>query len=90
MFIFSKALDQLICGNFLKMNPITDSPGDLPEIKRNYVFVFLKTVFGTTRKCVKYSALGLTLKLSLRMTENESYKVNTNKIIYNADLGNLF
>ena len=71
MFIFSKVLDQLICGNFLKINPIIDSSGDLPEIKRNYVFVFLKTIFGTTRKCVKYSALGLTLKLSLRMNHTE-------------------
>ena len=57
-----------------------DSSRDLLE--RNYLpdnivttaFVFLKTFFSTGRKCVKYFALGLTLKSD---TGNESYKVNT-------------
>ena len=46
------------------------------------VFVLLKTFFSIRRKCVKYFALGLTLK---SVTGNESYKVNKNKLIRNAD-----
>ena len=49
------------------------------------IFSFLKTFFSTTRKCVKYFALGLTLEES----GNESYKEYTIKLTWNVDLGNL-
>ena len=85
MFIFIKVLDQLIRSNFLKLNSIIDSSRDFClDSNRNYlpdnaimtVSVFLKTFFSTTKKCVKYFELGLTLKVSLRMNHK-----NTNKLM---------
>ena len=46
------------------------------------VFISLKPFFSTTRKCVEYFVLGLTFKGSLG---NESFKVNTFKLIWNVD-----
>ena len=69
MFVFSKVLDQLICATLLKINFIIDSLRDVPGLWTYLlgnlimtVSVSLKSFCSTTRKCVEYVALGLTLK----------------------------
>ena len=93
MVIFSKVIDQLISVTLLKINSIIDQ-GICLDFKRNcllnnlgtVVSVSLQTFCSTRRKevcrifCVRFHPLGVTV--------NESWKVNTNKLIRNIDLRN--
>ena len=84
MFFFSNVLDQLIRATSLKINSIKFHEGICLDFKRNYlpdnfimaVSISLKIFYSTTKKCVEYFALDLTLKASLRMNHTTEIRLS--------------